>query len=193
MPNKIADLKAALGSGARASKYLVGFSIPNSVPTTSQLQNAAVLCKATSFPSMAIGMIEVFCQGRKLPIPGDTTYTNAWTLTFLTTEDHGLRRDIISWMKSCDNFQENKHSGDPSAVLGELSVSQLDSSANETAKYTFHNVFPSDIGELTQGSDQIDTLLEFDVTFSFSDWVVGDGEINDPSKVNSPTLNATAN
>lgn len=192
MSNKLAELKAALGAGARASKYLINFSVPSSISTTSQLENASVLAKATSFPSMTLGMIEVFSQGRKLPLPGDTQYTNAWTVTFYTSEDHGLRRDMIAWLKACDHFQNNEHSGVPSSVMGELSVAQLDSAAAETTRYTFHNVWVSEIGELAVGSDQVDTVLEFDVTFAFSDWVVGSDSTNKPESFTAPTLNDIA-
>ena len=192
MTNKISELKSALGAGARASKYLVNFSIPSTVPTTSQLENASVLCKATTFPAMTLGVIEAYTQGRKLPIPGDTSYTNSWNLTFYTTEDHGLRRDMIAWLKACDHFQNNQHSGNPSGVMGELSISQLDSAGAETAKYTFHNVFVAEVGELSVGGDQIDTLLEFDTTFTFSDWVVGSDGLNKPEQVSEPTLNDIA-
>lgn len=192
MTNKLADLKNAMGAGARANKYRINFSIPAVVPIVSDLQDADTLCKAGSFPEMTIGKIEVFNQGRKLPIPGDTTYANAWTLTFYNTEDHALRRDMISWMRSTDDFQNNSHAGDLTQLMGELSVEQLDSAGNPTIKYTFHNVFVEGVGELTVGDDQIDTIQEFDVTFSFSDWVVGGGELNDPSAGNAPTNNAIA-
>jgi hypothetical protein len=192
MANKLAELKNALGSGARANKYRINFTIPAAVPTTSTLQNADTLCKSTNFPSMTIGQIEVFNQGRKLLIPGDTTYTNSWAVTFYNTEDHGLRRDMISWMKSADNFQANTHSGNPSAVMGEMSVDQLDSAGNPTATYTFHNVFVQEVGELAIGDDQVDTIQEFDVTFSFSDWVVGNGAENVPGSAKSATKNDVA-
>jgi hypothetical protein len=192
MANKLAELKSALGSGARANKYRINFTIPAAVPTTSTLQNADTLCKSTNFPSMTIGQIEVFNQGRKLLIPGDTTYTNSWAVTFYNTEDHGLRRDMISWMKSADNFQANTHSGNPSAVMGEMSVDQLDSAGNPTATYTFHNVFVQEVGELAIGDDQVDTIQEFDVTFSFSDWVVGNGADNAPASAKAATKNDVA-
>lgn len=192
MANRLAELKNALGAGARANKYRVNFAVPAAVPVTSNLQNVDAICKASNFPSMSIGQIEVFNQGRKLIIPGDTAYTNTWNLTFYNTEDHGLRRDMISWMKSADHFQNNSHSGNPTAVMGELSVEQLDSAGNPTAKYTFHNVFVQEVSELSVGDDQVDTIQEFDVVFSFTDWVVGDGELNTPSAGNAPTLNDVA-
>lgn len=190
--NKLAELKAAVGAGARANKYRVNFAVPAVVPVTSNLQNVDALCKGSTFPSVTIGQIEAFNQGRKLVIPGDTTYTNTWSLTFYNTEDHALRKDMISWMKSADHFQNNTHSGNPTALMGELSVEQLDSAGNPTAKYTFHNVFVQEVSELLVGDDQIDTLQEFDVAFSFTDWVVGDGELNTPEAGNLATQNDVA-
>lgn len=192
MANKITELKAALGAGARSSKYRINFSVPASVATVSNLQNATVLCKAATFPSMTIGQIEVFNQGRKLVIPGDTTYTTTWTLTFYNDEEHSLRRDMIAWMVAADNFQNNSHSGNPTAVMGELGITQLDSAGNDTATYTFHNVFVQEVAEVSVGSDQIDTLQEFDVTFSFSDFVVGTGEQSAPGTSGSATKNDVA-
>jgi hypothetical protein len=192
MASRLSELKSALGSGARANKYRINFSVPAAVPTVSDLQNTDILCKSTSFPSMTIGQIEVYNQGRKLVFPGDTTYENTWTLTFYNTEDHGLRRDMISWMRSADDFQKNTHSGNPDAIMGELSIEQLDSNGEPTARYTFHNVFVQEVGTLEVGDDQVDTMQEFDVTFSFTDWVVGDGEENIPSVAGTPSRNDIA-
>ena len=192
MSGELARLKNALGSVARPNKYRINFSIPSAVPIKSDLSQADVLCKATSFPSMTIGQIEVFNQGRKLVIPGDTSFTTTWNVTFYGTEDHALRKDLISWMVSADNFQKNAHSGNPNNILGELSVEQLDSAGNATVKYTFHNVFVQEVGEITLGDDTQDTAMEFDCVFSFSDWVVGGGDLQDPSSGAKATKNDIA-
>jgi hypothetical protein len=191
MANKLAELKNAIGSAARPNKYRVNISVPAAVPTTSNLSTADTLCKAANFPSVSLGQIEVFNQGRKLILPGDTEYTNTWTVSFYQTEDHAIRKDMISWMRSADHFQNNSHSGNPAALLGELSVEQLDSAGNGTAKYTFHNVFVQEVGEVALADDTSEAM-EFDITFSFSDWVVGDESLNIPSAGNAATLNDIA-
>jgi hypothetical protein len=192
MANTLSTLKSALNAGARANKYRLNFSVPSTVSTSSNLQNADALCKATQFPAMTVGQIEVFNQGRKLMIPGDTTYENSWNITFYNTEDHALRRDMISWMIAADNFQKNTHSGNPASIMGEMSVEQLDSAGNPTVKYTFHNVFVSEVAALEVADDTVDTIQEFDVTFTFSDWVVGGGEENAPGTANAATGNEIA-
>ena len=192
MANVINELKSALGAGARPSKYRVTLSFPGAVSTSSNQRNISVLAKAASFPSMTIGVIEVFNQGRKLPLPGDTTFTNSWNVTFYNTEDHNIRRDFVAWMASIDHYQDNKHSGVPASLMVDASVVQLDSAGNETAKYTFHNLFPSEVAEITLGADTTDAVQEFDVTFTFSDWVVGGNTVQEPGSANPPTLNETA-
>jgi hypothetical protein len=170
--DKLSELKNVIGSGSRANKYIVSMSIPDAVPTKSNLRDIDTLCKASSFPSVTIGQIEVFNQGRKLIIPGDTVYTNAWTTTFYLTESHDLRTDFISWMTAIDNFQDNTHVANPDSLMVEMFVSQLNSNGDPTAKYTFHNVFVQEVGEVALGDDTTDTINEFDVTFSFTDFVV---------------------
>jgi len=192
MANKLAELKGAIGAGARVNKYRINFAVPPAVPTTSNLQNADALCKSSNFPAMTIGQIEVFSQGRKLIIPGDTEYTTEWALTFYNTEDHALRKDLISWMKSADHFQNNTHSGNPAAVMGELSVEQLDSAGLPTATYTFHNVFVSEVGEISVEDETTNEVQEFEATFTFTDWVVGTGSLNTPAAGNAAALNDVA-
>jgi len=192
MAATIMNLKQALGAGGRVNKYRLNFSIPSAVPVSSELQNSDVLCKSTQFPGVTITPIEVFNQGRKLLIPGDTNYENTWTVNFYNTEDHGLRRDLLSWMRSADDFQHNTHSGNPVDVLGEMSVVQLDSMGKETVTYTFHNVFPSSVDAIELSDDTDGGVQEVAVTFTFSDWVVGDGEYSEPTKANAPSKNSIA-
>lgn len=192
MANVINEIKTALGAGARPSKYSVSLTFPNAVSTSSNLRNINVLARSTSFPSLTIGQIEAWTQGRKLVLPGDTTFTNSWTVTFYNTETHDLRRDFVAWLASCDHFQDNMHTGVPASLMVDASVAQLDSAANITATYTFHNLFPMEVAEVTLGADTIDQIQEFDVTFSFTDWVVGTNEVQEPASANAATLNETA-
>jgi len=166
MAGVLDKVKNALGAGGRANKYRV---VINSIAGVSiNAEQGDLLCKATSFPGVTIGQIEVFNQGRKLMIPGDTTYTNTWTVSFYNTEDHKLRRAFIDWMIKADDFQNNKHASTPGSVMTSMKVMQMNSDGTEGAAYEFHDVFVQDIGEISVGDDQTDTIQEFDVTFSFT-------------------------
>lgn len=194
MSNKINEIKNALRAGARATKYRISFTFPNAIKTQTDLRDISTLAKAASFPNVTIGQIEVFNQGRKIVIPGDTSYDNSWSVTFYNNEEHSIRRDLLLWMKATDNFQANTHSGVPAELMVDMSISQLDSLEKEVVKYTFHNVWVSEVGAVTLDATSIDTLQEFDVTFVLSDWVVNStDEFSHPDKVfNAPSKNITS-
>jgi len=161
----INDMKKAIGGGARSNKYRVYLNGKLGDDITADL-----LCKSSSFPGKTIGEIEVWNQGRKLLIPGDTSFTNEWTLTFYNTEDHKLRLEVIKWMKQIDNFQTNKHANTVGDVSTEMKVFQIKADGSEGQGYIFYNVFPKDVGEITIEDDAADAIEEFDVSFSFTNW-----------------------
>jgi hypothetical protein len=47
---------------------------------------------------------------------------------------------------------------------------------NPTATYTLHHCFPQNVGEVTYADDTPDTVAEFNVVFSYTDWVLGTSE-----------------
>lgn len=190
--SKILELKQALGAGARANKYKVNFMIPPAVPKTADLTTFDVLCHAASFPSKTLQTITSWNQGRKLLQPGDTEYPNTWEVTFYNTEEHNIRRAFLEWMRAIDHFQDNMHSGVPMEVMTNMSVTQLDSAMNETVRYTFHDVFPTQVSDVSLDDSTSSTITDTKVTFSFVDWVVGDGQLDKPLQYNSATKNFIA-
>lgn len=193
--NKIEDLKRVLKGGSRQTKYEVRFSVPQDVEQLMELKDMALLAKSTDFPGMQVGQIEIFSQGRKLPIPGDTTYDNQWTVNFYMDNAHKIRKQFIAWMKAIDNFQANTHSGDPAKLFAEMSVVQLDSLEKAVAVYTFKDVWPQNIGVAAVAADSTDQIQEFDVTFSFSSWIVegtGGSQYNTPNDGRAASTNITS-
>ena len=162
----INNIKNAIKGGARSNKYRVYIERVGDAAT------ADLLCKSASFPGKTIGEIEVWNQGRKFIVPGDTSFTNEWTLSFYNTEDHQLRLQFIKWMQEIDNFQANVHATDVNSVVVDMKVHQIKNDGTEGQGYMFHNVFPKDIGEITVEDETVDAIQEFDVSFSFTDWEV---------------------
>lgn len=185
MSNRINKIKSTLskGSAARSSKYVVYFSLPPEVTKSATLEEMSFMCKSATFPSVTIGQIEFWNQGRKLPIPGDTSYETLWTVTFYNDANHSIRRTFLAWQAGIDNFQSNTHSGNPGGLFVDMKVCQIDSLEKETAVYTFHNVWVQSVGEISVSADSVDQVQEFDITFSFSDFVIGENEFNEADKL----------
>lgn len=195
MTNKITELKNSLGVGARPAKYRVYFAFPSGLDTeyTDLEKDSDILCKSTTIPGMSIGVTEVWSHGRKLPIPGDATYSNNWSCTFYCTEEHNLRRTFSAWIKAMDHFQSNSHAGTLNDTMCTMTVVQLDSDQNETVTYELHNVFPTEVTDIQMSAEMLDQVIEFDVQFSYSDWTYGhDENRNQPGEYNHATLNKVA-
>ncbi len=189
--NKIREIGNILNSTARANKYRLAFSWPVGVTGASQLSEVDVICKAAVAPQREVGVIEVWNQGRKLVIPGDTAFDNIWSVDFYADESHKLRTDMVMWQAACDSFHRNVHAGLPGTVMTDLRLEQLDSAGNVSAQYTLHNCFPSVVGEINYGDDSENSPVEFNLTFSYTDWVIGTGEEDDFTS-NKATLNPTS-
>lgn len=188
--NRITEIKSAIGSGARNNKWIVIFSFPSVVATQFTEVNsvdgkkfedtAQLLCKSSTIPERTIGTIEVWNQGRKYLIPGDSSYSNTWQCTFYCTVDHYLRRAFLAWMKACDHAQTGSHTGIPSDVQVTMTIAQLDATDTAaTAYYTLHNVFPTEVGALSMDQASEGQILDLEVTFSYSDWVTGKEDDSD--------------
>ncbi len=191
MANKISEIGQTLGASGRGNKYRVSFAFPAAVSSSTSLADVDILAKSATAPQKEIGIIELWNQGRKAVIPGDTTFDNAWALDFYLSENHAIRIDILKWQQACDNFHTNVHSGQPDKIYADLRLEQLDSAGNVSAQYTLHNCWPSVVGEVSYGDDSENTVTEFNVTFTYTDWVIGIGEEDTCAPMNA-TKNETA-
>ena len=189
--NRIKEISGVLNSTARPTKYRLSFAWPIGVAGVSNLYEVDVLCKSAQAPQRTLGVIETWTQGRKMVQPGDTAYDNSWDSTFYLDESHTLRIDMVKWQESCDDFHRNLHAGLPGSIFTDLKLEQLDSAGNVSARYTMHNCFPLTIGEVSYDDSSVDTPLEFTMTFSYTDWVLGSGDTNDVTPM-KPTLNPTS-
>ena len=189
--SKIRQIENVLGTAGRQNKYRVIFSFPPAIQPLTNLEDVDVLAKSASAPQKEIGVIEVWNQGRKLPIPGDTTFDNVWPVSFYLPEDHTLRYDMLKWQDACDNFYKNKHTGDPSAIFADMRVEQLDSAGKATATYTLHSCWPSIVGEVAFDDSAENSPQEFELTITYSHWNAGttDEPVYEP---NPATKNPTA-
>ena len=180
-------LKQLVGAGARANKYRVILNLPSVASGIVGSDEIDVLVTSAEMPGKTIGTIELHNQGRKLVIPGDTSYSNSWAVEMYLNETHNARRAMLKWMKACDNFQENVHASGSaySDLLVTGTIIQLDSHGNEVVRYTMHNMWPSEVGAETMGDDAADTINKVSVTFTYSDWVTGTEDIDNPDDYTS--------
>lgn len=162
--NMISNLRKTLVDGLRTTKYEI--QIANEA--AGDISGATLMAKATSFPAKSIGQVEVWSQGRKVMLQGDTEFEHTWDVTFYEDEAHTLRSGFLAWQKKIDDANENTHEN---FIDGVSHVIQLSSNENSTTKsYSFINVWPQSVGSIEMSDESVNTLGEFTVTFSFDSW-----------------------
>ena len=172
-------IHAAIGEGARSTKFDVAFQFTNPSMFPSA-QNVAVMVKTTTFPAKQHQTIDFKYAGRSIPIRGQVKYSNTWECTFYLPQDHSIKKAFESWIDALDEmvYFEDTPSADVSRTRSlhnrsgyakDIAIYQLDfTGTQQVARYTLHNVFPIEVQPLTVQSDGPGDIEELSVTFSFS-------------------------
>ena len=182
--SSVANLKTALGLGARANLFEVVLTLPtfkdNTAGTTAKGAAEAatfdlnILVKAAQVPAFTVGVIEVpYKAGRRIKLPGDRTFAD-WTITVINDEDHNARRAFTAWinMISRGNYESEKKSI-AKKYYTDLTVSQLKGNNVTQRVYKLFGAFPTDVSAVDLSMDSTDTLSEFTVTFQYQYLVAG--------------------
>lgn len=170
--------------GARPNRFEVNLFFPTALSSQDKdgaERKLSLLCKAASIPAEGIGAIEQPFRGRSVPIAGDRTQFDAWTITVLNDEDFKIRRVFEDWINGMNerenNIRGNGFTSAPTSYMGSALVKQLGKDDEETPlrRYRFNRVWPANLSamELEYGSN--DTIQEFTVDLRFSSFVPDDG------------------
>ena len=131
-----------------------------------------LMAKGTSIPGATIGTVIVPYFGREVKLAGNRTFPE-WTITVINDENFSHRSQFESWMNAINQHSENtrKVSG-THGYVNTATVTQYSKlgSTSATAKYEFHNLFPTDLSEITLDWGDNDTVEEYTVTFSYDFW-----------------------
>ena len=176
--SSVANLKTALGLGARANLFEVVLTLPTFTGNTAGVaaKGAAeattfdlnILVKAAQVPAFTVGVIEVpYKAGRRIKIPGDRTFAD-WTVTVINDEKHIARRAFTAWIDfiSKGNYDAADKSSNTD-YRTDLVVTQFKGSGNDVRSYKLHEAFPIDVSGVDLSMDSTDTLSEFTVTFQY--------------------------
>ena len=142
------------------------------------------LAKATSLPASNLGNIEIPFRGRTLKVAGDRTFDD-WTVTIINDEDFKLRTAFERWSNVISRLDDATGVTNPSSYMTDGFVQQLgrgptaNTGSNDGGEssvlrtYKFFDVFPVTVAEIALSYDTTDTLEEFDVTFRYQYFTIG--------------------
>ena len=179
----ITDLKKSLGvgMGSRKNKYLLEMPISNG-------RQFNLLCQSAELPARTITTTPIWFNGRKYNTRAETDYGDTWEVTVLDDSNMSIRKELDNWLESVDNTNGNSEH----FYQQEVTIWQLSSTGEKIYGYTLQNAFPSGVSEVTFGDSDENSLTEFNITFTFSEFVpivgISGTEYNTPSARDATTL-----
>ena len=127
------------------------------------------MIRASSLPGSTLGTAVVPYFGREVKFAGNRTFAD-WTVTVINDEHFSLRGRLEAWMSNINAHETNKRIKSSYAVTA--SVAQLSKTgvAEALRTYTFKNLFPIDLSEITLDWGDNDSIEEFTCTFAYDYW-----------------------
>jgi len=157
--------------GARANLFDV--TIAGVAATTHLATGVAQFkfaCKASAIPAMAVGVVEVPYFGRVVKVPGNKTFDN-WNVTIINDEGFAIRNGFEKWIATMGTHLGNINSATNENLYGQGTVKQYAKTGGASiATYSFVNIFPVNMSEITLGWDANNAIEEFTVEFAYDYW-----------------------
>ena len=177
MTSTIELLKTQINGGLRKNKYEIYIDLPDN----SNGEKINLMCKASSFPERTISTVEYWHYGRSVSLRAETTYAKTWDVTFYDDSKMNIRRLFDKWMIMIDNsrkttdIQPNIQAVNVQDYHTNIMVYQLDGEGNHVYGNILYYAFPTNLSQITYDDSENDTVVEFNVTFTYSEMAPIDG------------------
>lgn len=169
--SNISAFKATMvGGGARSNQFRVAIQFPTWVSgglSSGAALTAPYLCKAAELPASSIQNVPVQYRGRQVNFAGERTF-NPWTIQIINDTPMLLRRALEDWSNGIQNYDNTFGIAFPMMYQETLSVEQLDRTGVVIRKYTFHDAYPTFIGDIPLSFDSPNVIEEYQVTFDYN-------------------------
>ena len=177
-----------VGGGARPNLFEVNIELPDGVIGQADYRDdVRFMVKAAEIPAANIGNIPVPFRGRVLPVAGDRTF-DPLTVTVINDSKFNIRDAMEQWSNKINDLQFDVGDISPSNYQTKAEVFQLSrggktSSASSTGgetinvlrTYNFEGIYPSVVSSIPLDYGATDSIEEFQVTFNYLFWTVGNG------------------
>ena len=177
-----------VGGGARPNLFEVNIELPDGVIGQADYRDdVRFMVKAAEIPAANIGNIPVPFRGRVLPVAGDRTF-DPWTVTVINDSKFNIRDAMEQWSYKINDLQFDVGDISPSnyqtkAEVFHLSRGGKTTSASSTGgetinvlrTYNFEGIYPSVVSSIPLDYGATDSIEEFQVTFNYLFWTVGNG------------------
>jgi|LWDU01.1.fsa_nt_gi hypothetical protein len=161
-----------VGGGARANQFKVVLNFPAGTQSGDNQKRFEFMCKATALPATTVGVAEVWYRGRKLNLAGDRSFED-WTTTIYNDAAFKLRNSMEVWAQLPDQLGTSGNNlSNPTDYQSTATVYHLDRTGKSVRAYTFHGLWPSEVGTIELDYETNDAIETFDVTWKYNYFTV---------------------
>ena len=141
-----------------------------------RLPQVSYFCAAVSIPAVTGNYAYIPSPFTQVKVPGDTLNYNPLTITFRVDRDLHNYEEILKWMESYgtpesfSQYLESEKYKDPvKAKVSDASLITSTNKYNPNILFTFEDVFPTDISEITLDTTQTDVpVILCTVSFAYT-------------------------
>lgn len=181
-----------IGGGARPNQFRVDLSFPSFVLGGAGALaglHAQFLCKAATLPAATIDNIQTFYRGRQVNFAGERSF-QPWNISVYNDTTFSIRNAFEVWSDGVLNMASTTGKMSPLDYQTDMQVVQLDRNNLEIKTYTFHDVYPTNIGAIQLDYQANNDIEIFDVEFHYNYWTSntssGSSPIGATVSINTP-------
>lgn len=171
--------------GARPSLFELFLPQSPNIPSNTNVPDAPVRCMAASLPQSRLTSIDVYYQGRPIPMVGERQFL-PWTARFYNEIDFALRDFFEGWSNLANTLVGNQAQltdyisavNNGYAVDGVI-IRQFSKQLGLARSYVFYGMYPEDVGPIQLAWQNANEIETFDVTFRYAYWIPSTSQLGD--------------
>lgn len=164
-----------LNASARPNQFKVHIVFPGFVEDSVAINTSATFltCQG-SIPQSTIEDIQIMYRGKQYHEAGERTYS-PWTCQIYNSSDFRVRRALEQWSHTILSAESTAGVDTPALYKRRIVIDHLDRNGHILRSYVLHGAYPQDVGEISLGFDQGNTIEQFSCTFVYDYFTVIDG------------------
>ena len=172
----IYQFRDALNASARPNQFQIHINFPdNNLVIGGLAANRAALyltCQG-SIPQSTIEDIQIMFRGKQYHEAGERTYS-PWTCQIYNGTDFKVRSALERWSHTILAAESTAGLDTPAKYKGSVEIKHLDRNGHVLRTYKLIGAYPQEVGEISLGFDQGNTIEQFSCTFVYDYFTIND-------------------
>ena len=163
----ISQFAKHLNASARPNQFRVLITFPGGIENAKGVvETALYLTCQGSIPQSTIEDIQIMFRGKQYHEAGERTYS-PWQCQIYNSSDFMVRKALEQWSHSILSAESTAGEDIPTRYKRSVVIQHLDRNGHVLRVYLLHGAYPQEVGEISLGYDQGNTIEQFSCTFVY--------------------------